>query len=176
MSLLNIPTLENATGEVKDIFEEIQSTFGMVPNGIRQWSASPKSLKMQWDKIKTVMSKDKGEQKLYAIIRYLASGENNCEYCIGFNGSMLINNYGINHAELMAMQSDPSTASLDEKNKALLLFAMKAIKNADSIDSDDISALKQLDISEENMFDIVQAASHMYVVNTIFKTFKVEND
>ena len=33
MSLLNIPTLKSATGEVKEIFKEIQSTFGSIPNG-----------------------------------------------------------------------------------------------------------------------------------------------
>ena len=176
MSLLKLPTVENATGEVKEIFEEIQSAFGMVPNGVKQWSASPRALKMQWDNIKLRLSKDKEDQKLHTIIRYLVSDESNCKYCTGFNGGMLINMFGVSQDELVALQNDYTTAPLDEKNKALLLLAMKSIKDADSVDANDIKTLSKLGISEEEMFDIVHAAAHMLVVNTLFKTFKVEQD
>jgi len=53
---------------------------------------------------------------------------------------------------------------------------MKAIKDADSVSANDIELLNELGISEEEMFNIVLAASHMFVVNTLFKTFKVEQD
>ena len=176
MSLLNIPTVENATGEIKEIFDEIQGMFGSVPNGIRLWSASPEALKGQWNHIKQRMSKDKENQKLHTIIRYLVSDESNCKYCVGFNGGMLMNMYGVSQDELTAMKDDPSSAPLDSKNKALLVFAMKAIKDADAVNSEDINALKDLGINETEIFDIVHAASHMLVVDTLFKTFKVEQD
>ncbi len=76
MSLLNIPTTQNATGEVKEIFEEIQSMIGMLPNGIRFWSVSPEALKVQWNGIKRGFSKDEESIRLSAIIRYLMSSEN----------------------------------------------------------------------------------------------------
>jgi len=176
MSILDIPTVENATGEIKEIFDEIQSAFGMVPNGIRLWSASPDALRGQWDHIKHRMSKDQENQKLHTIIRYLVSGESECAYCTGFNGAMLINHYGVTQDELIAMKDKPYTAPLNEKNKALLVFAMKAIKDANGITASDIDIIKQLGITEMEMFDIVHAASHMLVVNTLFKTFKVEQD
>lgn len=176
MSLLNTPTVENATGEVKEIFDEIQEAFGMIPNGITLWSASPNALRGQWDSIKVRMSKDQENQKLHTIIRYLVSGESDCTYCVGFNGGMLMNYYGVSQDELIAIKENPSDAPLDEKNKALLLFAMKSIKDADSVTKDDIALLKELGITEMEMFDIVHAASHMLVVNTLFKTFKVQQD
>ena len=176
MSLLNLPTVENATGEIKEIFDEIQAAFGMVPNGVRQWSASPKALRSQWDNIKVRLSKDKENQKLHTIIRYLVSDESNCTYCTGFNAGMLINMFGISQDELVALQNDCSQAPLDKKNKALLVFAMKSIKDADSVNADDILTLNKLGISEQEMFDIVHAASHMLTVNTLFKTFKVAQD
>ena len=176
MSLLNTPSVDNATGEVKEIFDEIHAAFGMVPNGIRLWSASPIALKGQWDGIKRRLSKDQENQKLHTIIRYLVSGESDCTYCVGFNGSMLINFYGVTQDELIAMSTKPSSAPLDEKNKALLIFAMKAIKDAESVTAEDINLLKRLGIIETEIFDIVHAASHMLVVNTLFKTFKVQQD
>ena len=176
MSLLTIPTVENATGEVKEIFDEIHSIFGAVPNGIKLWSASPKALKEQWAFIKYRMSKDQEDQKLHTIIRYLVSGEGNCSYCIGFNGGMLINIYGLTQEQLIAMNDNPASAPLEEKNKALLVFAMKSVKDAASVTAEDIASLKNLGITETEMFDIAHAASHMLVVNTLFKTFKVQQD
>jgi len=176
MSLLHIPPIEEATEDVKKIFAEIESMMGRVPNGLKLWSISPRALRAQWAGIKSILSRPKEEQKLYAIIRYLASEENGCTYCIGLNGGMLINYYDVTQDELIAMQKDPASAPLDDKNKALLLFAMKAIKDADSVSANDIDTLTRLGISEEEMFNIVLAASHMFVVNTLFKTFKVEQD
>jgi len=176
MSLLHIPAEEEATEDVKKIFAEIESMIGRVPNGLKLWSVSPRALRAQWAGMKSILSRPKAEQKLYAIIRYLASEENGCTYCIGLNGGMLINYYGVTQDELIAMQKDPASAPLEEKNKALLLFAMKAIKDADSVSANDIDTLTRLGISEEEMFNIVLAASHMFVVNTLFKTFKVEQD
>ena len=176
MSLLHIPPVEEATDDVKKIFSEIENAMGKVPNGLKLWSISPRALKAQWAGIKSIMSRPKEEQKLYTIIRYLASDENGCTYCIGLNGGMLINYYGVTQDELIAMQKDPASAPLDEKNKALLLFAMKAIKDADSVNEKDITRLSKLGVSEEEMLNIVLAASHMFVVNTLFKTFKIEQD
>jgi uncharacterized peroxidase-related enzyme len=176
MSLLKLPTEENVNDEVKEIFDEMKRTIGIVPNGMKLWSVNPRALKAQWSGMKSILSKNKEDQKLYTIIRYLASNENNCTYCIGLNGSMLINFYGMTEDALVAMQKDPSLAPLDKKNRALLVFAMKSIKDADSVNADDIETLKQLGISEMEMFNIVLAASHMFVVNTLFKTFKVEPD
>jgi len=176
MSLLTIPTMQSAQGEVKEIFDEIEKMFGRVPNGIRQWSVSPNALKKQWESIKLRLSEDVQTQKLHTIVRYLVSGENECEYCIGFNGAMLMNMFGMSLDKLERLRKDPSSAPLDEKNKALLLFALQATKTPDEVNADHISGLKSIGISETQMFDIVHAASHMYVVNTLFRTFKVEQD
>lgn len=45
MSLLNEATLQNATGEVKVIFDEVLERRGMLPNGLRLWSVSPEAMK-----------------------------------------------------------------------------------------------------------------------------------
>jgi len=176
MSLLNTPSIENAKGEVKEIYNEIQSTFGFVPNGIQLWSANPKALRGQWEHIKESLNQSQEKQKLHTVIRYLVSEESQCTYCVGFNGGMLLNLYGVTQEELTTMSKDPSTAPLEHKNKALLVFAIKSIKDAESITKEEIEALKSFGLSEVELFDIVHFASHMLVVNTLFKTFNVQQD
>ena len=176
MSLLTITDVNDATGDTKAIYEEIQSAFGMIPNGIKQWSVNPKAMRIVWNTIKQRLSLDKESQKLHTIIRYLVSDESNCTYCKGFNGSILISMYGMSEDDLVVIKQDNSKAPLEEKNKALLLFAMKSMNDADSVNAQDIATMKALGISEFEMFDIVHAASSMLVANTLFKTFKVEQD
>jgi alkylhydroperoxidase/carboxymuconolactone decarboxylase family protein YurZ len=176
MSLLNEATLKNATGEVKAIFDEVLEKRGTIPNGLRLWSVSPDALKMQWANIKKMFTKSPEEQKLLTIIRYLAANKNDSKYCIGLAGKMLIDNFGFTQKSLLSMLEAPSIAPLDKKHKALLIFAMKSISNADDINQNDIILLKEIGITEMEMFDIVRTASHMFVVNTLFKTFKVVAD
>ena len=176
MSLINIATVENATGEVKKVYDEVQDTLGMVPNGFRTFSANPKALRAQWEAIKVVLGKDKEDRRLYGLVRYYMSDKNGCEYCVGFNTFALTNMCDVTENELSATLKDPSNAPLNEKNKALFLFAIKAVEDAHSVDANDINALKDLGASEMEIFDIVKSASHMFVVNTLFDTFKVEKD
>ena len=48
--------------------------------------------------------------------------------------------------------------------------------DAKSITQKDIDLLKNLKISEVEMFEVVRSASHMFVVNTLFETFNVQDD
>jgi len=80
VSLLNIPTEENTSDEVKEIFDEMKRMIGTVPNGMKLWSINPRALKAQWSGMKSILSLPKEEQKLYTIIRYLASDQNECTY------------------------------------------------------------------------------------------------
>ena len=174
MSLLKVATIEEAEGEVKEIFQEIEATFGMLPEGISLWSLNPKALKFQWESIKEVFSKDEDTQKMHTIIRYLVSEKNHCEYCVGLNGGMLMNMFGMSEEELKALGNDLASANLTPKNQALLELAMSAIVEPKAVSSDKLQELREMGISEEEMFNVVLSASQMLVVNTLFDTFDVE--
>lgn len=174
MSLLNKVTLENVTEEVKVIFDEILEKRGMVPNDLSLCSISPERFQTQWGNVKNMFDKSPEKQKLLTIIRYLAANKNNSKYDIGLAGKILIQNFDFTQDTLHAMLKKPSSAPLDKKHKALLIFAMKSISDADDINALNIALLKKIGITEMEMFDIVRTANQMYVVNTLFKTFKTK--
>ena len=176
MSLLNTINVKKAEGKVKEIYEEIEKSFGMIPNGIQLWSLNPRLLENQWNNIKETMAMDLDKQKLQTIIRFLVAEQDNCEYCIGFNKGMLINMYGFTNDEVNMIKNDPSTASLEEKNVALLIYALKTANDAHNSNKDDISKLEQLGCTHEEIFDCVYSVSYMKVVTTLFEAFKVEID
>jgi uncharacterized peroxidase-related enzyme len=175
MSLLNAVEEDVATGIVKEVYDEIKAAFGTVPAALKLWSFNPEALKVYWEDIKKSMSSDVETQKFDTILRYLISEVEACEYCIGFNAGMLINMFGMTQDELLAMVADPSSAPLNEKDKALLVFALKVVRASKDVSAEDIEKLKALDITETEIFTIAQKSTQMVMSDTLLNAFKVQD-
>ena len=174
MSLLQVTKVQEAQGEVKEIFNEVEKVFGVVTEGLSLWALNPEALKFQWNSIKEQMDNDMDTQKMYTLIRYIISEKNHCEYCIGLNGGMLINMYGMSEEELKEVADNLSVAKLTPKNEKLLAFALRSINEPQSIKQQDIDELRSLGLNDKEIFHLVLTASMMLVVNTLFHTFDVE--
>ncbi len=77
---------KEATGKVKDIYEEIQETLDIefVPNMYKALAVNPDYLEMTWNKVQRVMGVDgKLGKKTKEIVALTVSIMNGCEYCIG---------------------------------------------------------------------------------------------
>lgn len=74
---------EEANGKVKEIYEEISSNFGMVPNFFRaQAAADPEWLEVNWNRWKLIMGKERGlDRNTKELIAVAVAIVNNCEYC-----------------------------------------------------------------------------------------------
>ena len=74
---------EQASGKVKEIFDEITFHFGMVPNFFRaQAGADPAWLELNWNRWKVIMGQERSlDRKTKELIAVAVSIVNNCEYC-----------------------------------------------------------------------------------------------
>lgn len=74
---------EEATGKVKEIYEEIKFQFGIdfVPNLYKVMASKPGYLEANWNKVKTVMIEPgKLDRLTKEIIAVAVSAVNGCEY------------------------------------------------------------------------------------------------
>lgn len=175
MCLLNTVEENDATGVVKAAYDEIKGMFGTVPAGLKMWSLLPDGLQHHWEGIKTSFVKDMETQKFETVLRYLVSEAKECEYCLGFNAGMLINNFGMTQDELIAMVKDPSTAPLDEKHKSILLFALKVANEPKAINSADIDELRALNMSDKAIFELSYMTSYLVMSDALLTAFKVQD-
>ncbi len=74
---------EQATGKVKEIFDDIRSNFGMVPNFFRaQGGPDPNWLELNWMRWKKIMGSQRSlDRKTKELIAVAVSIINNCQYC-----------------------------------------------------------------------------------------------
>lgn len=164
----------DAKGDVKAVYDEIESAFGIVPEPIKGLSLNPKILRNTWESYKISGENKNFSPKLGAMMRMLVAEKNNCEFCVGFNKGMLMGMLKVPEDEILALQKDPTTAKLPAKDKAMLLFMLKSTSTPQEVNKADIEGLKKLGWSEKDIMEGVNQATHMVSTALFIDTFKIQ--
>jgi len=176
MPLIETVTPEKASGPVADAYRDISKVFGRVPNAMQMFSASPALLSQQWGHMGYYLKHPALSFPLLAAVRMLVSQENKCHYCIGMNGSLLINMAKWTPEQVAATKRDAMAAPLPEKEKAMLAFVLKTVAERKPVTRPEIDKLQKLGWSESDVFDAVAHGARNVAVDIIFNTFQIEND
>lgn len=176
IALIETVSPEKAEGDVAQVYKEIKSQWEMVPNPIKLYSTNLKMLKQKWESYQMMGKHKTVGAKLQTIIRMLVSASHDCTYCVGLNESMLINRFKMDAGKVMGMKKDPATAPLPEKEKALLLFVLKAVNDSKSTSKNDIEALHKLGWSDAEIFFATSYAAEMVATDILINAFKVKVD
>jgi len=172
--LIHYTSVEQAKDDVKAVYTEIKAAFGIVPEPIKGLSLNPAILRNTWEMYKTMGSNKAFSPKTTTMMRYLIAEANHCEYCVGFNKGMMLNIFKMSEDEINALQKNPSTAKLDEKQKAMLLFMLKSTSHPSDVNQADIDALKKLGWSEKDIMEGVKQATEMVATSLFIDTFKIQ--
>jgi uncharacterized peroxidase-related enzyme len=176
MPLIHTDTPETAQGQVKEIYDQIIKAFGSVPNAFQIYSSSPALLARQWQQIGYYMQHPTLGFNLLAMMRMLISEDTNCEYCVGFNEAMLINMGGLTAEQITVTKKNPQDAPLSDKDKAMLLFVLKATRDAPSVNAADIAALQALGWTDSDILDGLGHGAYMLAGDTILSALRIERD
>lgn len=177
MPLIQTIKPEEATGELAELYGNIAAMRGRVSNSAQIFSASPELIKQQMSFIEYYMVKQKAlSMPLLASIRMLISDKNSCSYCVDMNASILINMAGWTPKEVEAMRADPQHAKLDEKEKAMLLFVLKAVRTPHDVNAQDVQKLRDLGYKDGEILDATNHGARMSAIDIIFDAFKIEKD
>ena len=83
MASIKLIAEDEATGSVKEIYEEIMSQLGIdfVPNLYKSMAANPDYLEANWSRVKAIMVKEgKLDRLTKEIIAVAVSAVNACDY------------------------------------------------------------------------------------------------
>jgi len=91
MATVKYVSEEEATGKVKEIYEDIKKTYGLpfVPNAYKAMAVFPEFLEHYWQKIKTIRAGKELSMREKEIIALAVSATNGCEYCINAHTAVL---------------------------------------------------------------------------------------
>jgi uncharacterized peroxidase-related enzyme len=175
MALIQLVEKEEATGKVAEIYETMMNTMGFIPNAFKVFSPSAHVLNNQFGNLGYFMRHKTLGGKLLAFIRLLVSDKEECRYCVGMNSGILLQ-YGVLPDQLAEIKSDPSKASLDEKELPLLLFVLKVVKNSNSVEQTDVDALRKLGWTDSDILEATYHGTSQSGVDKIFNAFQIEHE
>ena len=176
MSILQTVTPETATGEVAEIYAQIQNAWGQVPTAIQAYSANPFLLKQQWEYYGSIMQHPTLKMPLTTCIRMLVSQAGNCTYCIDMNAGMLINMAGWTPDQVAATRANYLDSPLTSQEKTLLGLVLKMTRDSTSITPADMQAARDAGWSDSDILDAVNHGARMVAGDIIINGFKVERD
>lgn len=176
MPLIQTIAPEKATGELATLYTAIEAMRVTVGNNAQLFSVSPELLRQQMDFIKFYMNHPSLSMPLLAAIRIMVSSGEECQFCIDYNTGMLINLAGWTFDQVTTMRKDPKSANLPEREIAMLLFTLKAVRNAHGVSANDLDSLREMEWSDSDILDAVNHATRMLATDIIFNTFKIENN
>ncbi|MCB1733610.1 MAG: hypothetical protein H6981_01690 [Gammaproteobacteria bacterium] len=176
MPLIHTVTPENATGQVAETYAQIKAAFGFIPNAIQLDSINPAHMARHWAGIQDAVGHKTLSGELFTTIRLLASEIEHCEYCIGLNAGMLMQMHGRSVEEIAAIKADPAAAPLNAKEKALLVYVTKILKDSNSGTADDIAALHAAGADDREIFDALTHGAGQIASDIILNAFKVDPD
>ncbi len=173
MALIKTVPPSEAEGSVKEAYSVFENMGIEPPLPFQMMSASPGIMSLQAGMTHYFIDHPTLEFPLLAHIRLLVAHEENYPFCVGFNQGLLKNLAGLKEDQIETIKADPERAALDPKNKAMLLFVLKAVRDPAATEQRDVDALHELGWTDSDIFDAVQQGMMMIVTGMSLQAFKM---
>lgn len=150
MSNIQLINPEQTSGEHHELFNQIHSTFGVVPNMFKAIGNSPAALESMWTSF-SALGKGTLGAKLGEQIAVLVADINRCEYCLAAH-TALGQQAGATVEEMAAAQGGKST---DPKTQAALNFSAKLVNDRGNVSKADVQALTTAGFNDADVAEIL---------------------
>jgi uncharacterized peroxidase-related enzyme len=175
MPRISVVEKNEVSGDVQEIFTEIEGAFGMVPNLFKTYSHFPPLLRANWDKVKALMMQGKLSRKTKEAIAVLVSKDNSCSYCVAAHTAAL-KSIGVTEAEIEVIENDIEKSDFTEKERELITFAREANKDPNKITEGEFALLRKAGANESEIVEALGVMELFTAFNKFLDSLKVEVD
>lgn len=154
ISTFPIPSLSDIPEDLRTMMESLQEKTGFIPNVFLALAHRPLELRAFMDYHNALMEKESGLTKAEReMIVVATSAANDCMYCVIAHGAILrIRAKNPFIADQLAIA--PAKADLDDRQHAMIRFALKMARTPEDVDTSDHEELRSFNFSEEDIWDI----------------------
>ena len=176
MSVVPVIEQADATGEVAEIYNEIQREMGIpfVPNIDKAIAGAPNVLKGTWEVLRNVFLQTTLPMPLAMMILFKCSKSNNCQYCESIHRVNCISS-GIDQKTLEALERDLRALS-PMRVQTIIRFAEKCAIDRHSLNDADYELVRAQGVTDDEMIEIVGLAALCNYLDTIADSLKLEVD
>ncbi len=177
MPFIDIIEPENATGSLKEIYNELTQSRGKLAMVHKIQSLNPESITAHMDLYMRVMfGKSPLKRAQREMMAVVVSVTNNCEYC-QLHHAEALNHYWKNKEQVNQLRNDYTGLELSEIDLQLCRLAEKLTKTPAALDEKtDIQPLKKLGFSDRAILDATLVISYFNFVNRMVLGLGVETN
>jgi uncharacterized peroxidase-related enzyme len=159
------PPIDKLPDDIRTRLLAVQEKSGFIPNVFVKLAYRPDEFRAFFAYHDALMEKDNGLTKAEReMIVVATSSFNNCEYCVIAHGAILrIRARNPLIADQIAVNY--LKADITPRQRAMLDFAMKVCREAQSIAEDDFTVLSGHGFSDDDIWDIAAIASFFALSN-----------
>ncbi|MFU8813071.1 MAG: peroxidase-related enzyme [Balneolaceae bacterium] len=170
MPFIDTISYEDATGEIKEVYDNLISSRGKLAEVHKIQSLNPPALVAHMDLYMSIMFKKSPlKRKHREMIAVVVSAANECEYCIRHHAEAL-QHFWKDEARTNQLAADFTKADLDETELALCQFAHEVTLRPGGEQKsreERIKKLKVKKISDRAILDAMQVIAYFNFVNRI---------
>ena len=155
MSYIKTVPLEEATGDVREMYERQQGAWGYVPNYAKSFSHRPEVM-ARWGKLLAELQRPMDKRRL-EMITFAAAHELKHSSCSLAHGNALTPFFS--NAEIGAIAEQGSVDSVTEAEQEMMRFARQVARDASTVGASDVERLKKHGFSDAEVFDIAAVAA-----------------
>ncbi|MGM0405834.1 MAG: peroxidase-related enzyme [Thermoplasmatota archaeon] len=165
---------EDAQGELREIYDDIEKKRGKLSNIMKVHSLNPAAMKSHMDLYYSIMFKDRSlSREECEVIAVLVSKLNGCDYCITHHIEAL-SAYWKDEEKLDEFVEDFRNVEIDDKMITMLEFVEKLTSEPSTVGKEDIEKLRTSGFNDKAILNIDLVASYFNFVNRIAMGLGVE--
>ncbi len=168
ISRFPVPVFEDLPQDIQQRFTEVQEKAGFIPNIFLTLARRPDEFRAFFAYHDTLMDKETpglsmAEREMIVVA---TSARNQCQYCVIAHGAILRIRASNPHiADQLA--ANYRKADISERQRAMLDFALKVSRQAETVDESDYQNLNALGFDDEDIWDIGAISAFFGLSNRI---------
>ena len=167
MAWIDTIDADDATGDLRELYDEIVDSRGKLSNILRVHSLNPDALQAHMALYDTLLFGSSGLRRATReAIAVVVSAANGCAYCTRHHGEAL-NAYWKDAARVDQLADDHTQLDLDAKLRAALDHAVALTRSPDGTSEADIEALRDAGWADRDVLDITLITAYFNFVNRI---------
>lgn len=177
MAFIDIIEPEEASGNLKEIYENLEKKRGKLARVHKIQSLHPETIVAHMDLYMSVMfGKSPLSRARREMMAVVVSSENRCEYCQLHHAEALYH-YWKDRERVRALREDFGAVDLEPADRLLCRLSRKLTRQPDAMDEEeDIAPLREAGLSDRAVLDAVLVISYFNFVNRMVTGLGVEAD
>lgn len=161
MAYIKLTPVEEATGALKELYDEVERVRGKgrVSNLFKAYGAFPELAKANFHRLGVLLQGGALSGKLKEAIMTALAEINHCEYCVSFHATAMLAAGARDEEVHGALAFDPDKLDLDNKERALFDYALKANGDPHGITKEDIDRLREVGATDAELVETLETVN-----------------